>query len=71
MFRKMWELSFSVPLTLSNYRQLKNISGVIPTHHDLDNILLIECIRDFRRRGVSETDQEQFVRVLQLMTEAG
>jgi len=64
----MWELSFSGPLTLSNYRQLTNISGVIPTHHDLDNILLIECIRDFRGQGVFRTDQEQVVRV---RTEAG
>jgi len=71
LFRKMWELSFRVPLTLSNYRQLKNVSGVIPTHHDLDNTLLIECIRDFRRQGVFRKDQGQVVRVLQMMTEAG
>jgi hypothetical protein len=51
LFRKIWELSFSVSLALSNYRPLKNISGVIPTHHDLDVILVIDCIRDFRRQS--------------------
>jgi hypothetical protein len=71
LFRTIWELSFSVRLALSNYRQLKNISGVIPTYHDLDRILLIECIRDSRRQVVFWTDQEHVVRELQLMTEAG
>jgi hypothetical protein len=49
MLRKMQKLSFFMPLALANNRQLKNFTLVIPTDYDLDSILLVKFIQDFRR----------------------
>lgn len=42
------KLSFCMPLALANNRQLKNFTLVIPADCDLDRILLIKFIHDFR-----------------------
>jgi hypothetical protein len=57
-------------LALANDRQLKNFTPVIPTDHNVDSVLMVEFIRDFRRPAVLQTNQEQVAHKHQIMTKA-
>jgi hypothetical protein len=55
LVRERRKLTFCIPLTLAKDMKLKNFTVRIPTDHDMDSVLLVEFIRDFRRPGsVSE-----------------
>lgn len=49
---------FFMPLALANDRQLQNVTVLILPYYDLDILLLVEFIRDFRRPGVFRTNQD-------------
>jgi hypothetical protein len=48
-----------MPVAFVNERQLKNFTVIIPTDYDLDNILLVKFIQDFRRPGAVPTNNKQ------------
>jgi hypothetical protein len=59
-----------MPLALTNDRQVKNFTSITQADHDLDSLLLVKFIRDFRRLAVFQTNQEQIARELQLVMKA-
>jgi len=67
-FRKRRKISSCTPLALANNRQLYNSTVVIPADHNMDTLLSVELIRDFKRTAVFRTDQEQFDRYQLMMT---
>jgi len=67
-FRKRRKISSCTPLALANNRQLNNSTVVIPSDHNMDRLLSVELIRDFKRTAVFRKDQEQFDRYQLMMT---
>jgi len=59
-----------MPHALATDRQLKNFSSVILTDLNIDSILLIKFIWDFRRPGMFQTNQEQVAHKIQLIMKA-
>jgi len=59
-----------MPPASATDRQLKNFSPVIHTDHNLDSILLVKFIWDFRRPGIFQINQEQDAHKIQPMMKA-
>jgi hypothetical protein len=59
-FRKRSKFSSCTPLALANNRQQNNSTVVVPTDHNMDSLLSVELIRDFKRTAVFRTGHKQF-----------
>jgi len=58
LFREERKLSFCVPLSSINDRQLKNFSVLTQTDHHVGSVLLVEFVGDFSGQRWFRTIQE-------------
>jgi len=67
LFREELKLSFCMPLSSTNDRQLKNFSVLMQTDHHLGSVLLVEFCWRFQWREMVSDNPRTVARELQLV----